>query len=455
VRSAVAGRLHRAAVVSRDRVLRRFWVSQMVSEMGDWIGLLGIAALLYENTGLALAASASLAALYLPYLFAPLLVGWTAKIPPRRLLIVADFLRAGLILLLLVPDLPAWSLLGLVFLASVPTSVYEATRAAAVPEYAPDEETREDALVLFQSTQQAASMLGFLVGGAALALVGFGAAIGLNALSFLVSGLLLLGVPRIDPLAEVTESARGLLRSGIRALVGRPVLRQAVILSVVSASTIMAGESLVVVYATDFGHPGIAGPLAALMAFVAAVLGLILPRRRGSADLMRLSAITMVGGGVLAILAFGLPDSIVPAIVGYIGLGIISAPGALTYVVAVREMAPAIRAPVFALVQVVLMGGQAAVAVLAGSLADLTSVGTSIALWQVPTVMVSIWILAASLIAFAMTAVAQRRAQAALRRARAAPRPVAVRPQSPAPSAAPPASRVVREPETPVLPTSN
>ena len=105
--SAIAGRLHRVVVVSRDPVLRRFWVSQMVSEMGDWIGLLGIAALLYENTGLALAASASLAALYLPYLFAPLLVGWTAKIPPRTLLIGADFLRAALILLLLVPGLPA------------------------------------------------------------------------------------------------------------------------------------------------------------------------------------------------------------------------------------------------------------------------------------------------------------------------------------------------------------
>ena len=168
----MGGRLRRVAVVSRDPVLRRFWISQMVSEMGDWIGLLGIAALLYAHTDLALAASASLAALYLPYLFAPLLVGWTAKIPPRTLLIGADVLRAGLILLLLVPGLPAWALLAIVFLASVPTSVYEATRAAAVPEYAPDEETREDALVLFQSTQQAATMLGFLVGGAALALVG-------------------------------------------------------------------------------------------------------------------------------------------------------------------------------------------------------------------------------------------------------------------------------------------
>jgi MFS family permease len=397
VEPAVAARLRRVMVVSRDRALRRFWISQMVSEMGDWIGLLGIAALLYESTNLALAASASLAALYLPYLFAPWLVGWASKIPPRTLLIGADFLRAGLILLLLVP-MPAWALLGLVFLASVPTSIYEATRAAAVPEYAPDDDTREDALVLFQSTQQVASMLGFLLGGAALALIGFHAAIALNAASFFVSGLLLLGVPRLDAFVAATESVRGILRGGFTALTGRPMLRRAVLLSVVSASTIMAGEALVVVYATDFGKPGIAGPFAALMAFISAILGLVLPRWGSSEELMRVSALTMIGGGLLSILAFSLPPGFATGIVAYVGLGIVSAPGALTYVVAVREMAPAIRAPVFAIVQVALMGGQALVAVLAGSLADHTSVGTSIALWQVPTIVFSVGILTTSFV---------------------------------------------------------
>jgi len=455
VRSAISGRLRRVAVVSRDPVLRRFWVSQMVSEMGDWIGLLGIAALLYKNTGLAIAASGSLAALYLPYLFAPLLVGWASKIPPRRLLIGADFLRAALILLLLVPELSAWALLVLVFLASVPTSVYEATRAAAVPEYASDEETREDALVLFQSTQQIAGMLGFLLGGAALALVGFVAAIGLNALSFVASGLLLLGVPKLAPLAAVTDTARGLLRNGVRALVGRPMLRRAVLLSAVSASTIMAGEALVVVYATELDHPGYAGPFAALMAFVAAVLGLVLPRRRGSAELMRLSAMTMIAGGVLAVAAFALPVSFVPGVLGYIGLGIISAPGALTYVVAVREMAPAIRAPVFALVQVVLMGGQAAVAVLAGSLADRTSVGSSIALWQLPTIAVSVWVLATVLVAYLAQVVARTKKAATARPTPDVPRPVVESPRSPEPSPAPRVSRAPRARERPALPTKN
>lgn len=455
LRTAVSGRLRRAAIVSRDPILRRFWVSQMVSEMGDWIGLLGIAALLYQTTGSALAASSSVAALYLPYLFAPILVGWTSKIAPRTLLIGADLLRAGLILLLLVPGLPTLVLLALVFLASVPTSVYEATRAAAVPEYAPDEETREDALVLFQSTQQAASMLGFLVGGAALVLVGFNAAIGLNAASFVVSAVLLLGVPRIPPLADVTDSARGLLRNGLRALVGRPLLRRAVLLSAISASTIMAGEALVVVYATKLDHPGYAGPFAALMAFVAALLGLVLPRRQSSAELMRVSALTMIVGGVLAIAAFVMPPSVVPGVVGYVGLGIISAPGALTYVVAVREMAPAIRAPVFALVQVVLMGGQAAVALLAGSLADLTSVNTSIALWQLPTIVVSVWVLAAAATAFVVRLVAPARSQGSTRPALDAPPPAADPQRSPAPSRAPAVSPVAREREKPALPARN
>jgi MFS family permease len=178
---------------------------------------------------------------------------------------------------------------------------------------------------------------------------------------------------------------------------------------VIGASTIMAGEALVVVYATELEHPGYAGPLAALMAFVAALLGLVLPRRRSSDDLLRLSALTMLGGSALAVLAFTFKPDEMPGIVGYIGLGIVSAPGALTYVVAVREMEPQIRASVFALVQVAMMGGQAAVAVLAGGLADWTSVERSVALWQLPTVALSTWVLIASLAGAAFVHLSRRR----------------------------------------------
>jgi hypothetical protein len=81
----------------------------------------------------------------------------------------------------------------------------------------------------------------------------------------------------------------------------------------------------------------------------------------------------------------------------------------LTYVVAVREMEPQIRASVFALVQVAMMGGQAAVAVLAGGLADWTSVERSVALWQLPTVALSTWVLIASLVGVVFVRVTRRR----------------------------------------------
>jgi hypothetical protein len=411
----------------------------MLSEIGDWIGLLGIAALLYQQTGQAVVASASLAALYLPYLFAPWLVGLCARIPPRTLLIGADLLRGGIVLMLLLP-LPAWALLLLVFVASVPTSVYEATRAAAVPEYAPDPETQDDALVLFQSTQQAATMVGFLLGGAALAFIGYEAAIILNAVSFLLSGLMLVGVPYLAPFSDHTDSAMRLARSGIKALRGHAILRRALVLSIVSASTIMAGEALVVVYGAEIGHSGLAGPLAATTAAVAAVLALVLPRHLASDGLMRVSEISMVVGGLVAIVVFAMNPNLVWGFAGYLALGVMSAPGALTYVVAVREMVPVIRAPVFALAQVGLMGGQALVAVAAGQLADMLGhVGQAVALWQIPTVVLALWWLA--------------------RRSTATPVPVVppqadVVPESPRPSVPPVVSPPVGAPEKPALPAT-
>ena len=435
--TAILARVQSAGAVAGNRVLRRFWVSQMLSEIGDWVGLLGIAALLYEQTGQAVVASASLAALYLPYLFAPWLVGVCSRIPPRTLLIGADLLRGGIIMMLLLP-LPAWALLLLVFLASIPTSVYDATRAAAVPEYAPDPETRDDALVLFQSTQQAATMLGFLLGGAALVFIGYEAAIILNAVSFLISGLLLVGVPYLAPLTDHTKSAMLLVRAGVGALRGHTVLRRAIVLSVISASTIMAGESLVVVYGVEIAHSGLAGPLAAVMAAVAAVLSLMLPRHLPSRGLLRVSEITMVVGGLLAIVAFVLAPSIISGFSGYIALGIISATGTLTYIVAVREMVPSIRAPVFALAQVGLMGGQAMVAVAAGQLADsLGSVGLAVALWQLPTVLVALWWFVRPVRAI---------------QAPAGTPPEAAVPESPTPSAPPAESPPAGEPERSELP---
>ena len=107
-------------------------------------------------------------------------------------------------------------------------------------------------------------MLGFLLGRAPpWPLLGLrSGAIGLNAVSFLLSALLLIGIPSIAPLAGVTTAGSGLLVAraaradgGDRCCVARSLL------SVVSASTIMAGEALVVVYAERARAPRLRRPV--------------------------------------------------------------------------------------------------------------------------------------------------------------------------------------------------
>jgi len=386
----VVGRLWDAVRVAREPALRRFWFSQMASEIGDWVGLLGVAALLYQVTDKAVYAAASVTALYLPYLLSPWLTALCAKLPPRQLLIGADLLRAAIIPLLLIPHLSPWLLLLLVFVSALPTPVYEATRSAVVPEYAPDETTLDDALVLFQSTQQAANTFGFLLGGLVLATVHVEAALLLNALSYLVSALLLLGIPSLPPIASVTTSASSLITEGLRALRRQPLLRRTVTLAVVSASTIMAGEALVVVYAGEVGHSGLSGVFAAATTSVAAVAALVLPRHYDSPTLLRIVATTLGLGAAVAMLLFALVPGVLVGLAGYVALGLISAPGALTYVVAVREMSLQVRASVFSMVQVLLMGGQALVALAAGRLADEIGVGAAIGVLQLPTLLLAV-----------------------------------------------------------------
>jgi hypothetical protein len=386
---AAMGRARSAMAVGRDPVLRKFWLSQIASEIGDWVGFLGVAYLLYVKTGLPAYAAATTAALYLPYLLAPWLTGFTALIPPKQLLVACDVIRAALLPLLLLNFSPQ-VLLILLFVASLPTPVYEATRSAVVPDYAPDDDTLDDALALFQSTQATANMLGLVAGGASIVLLGPKGAVLVNALSFLVSALLLLRLPAVAPVTRQFDKARHLVREGFDALRHRRSLRRAVLLAVVSASTIMAGESLVVVYADRTSHPGLAGPLAALTPAVAALLGIVLPRQRSSMGLLRLSAVVVAFGATASLWLFLLPMTPWWGALGFVALGVVSAPGTLMYIVAVREMPGTVRTPVFAIVQVMLMGGQATVALVAGRLADAVDVARVIALLQIPTLVIGI-----------------------------------------------------------------
>ncbi|MDP9184490.1 MAG: MFS transporter, partial [Actinomycetota bacterium] len=205
----------------------RLWLAQIVSNVGDWAYVLAVATILAANLGGATLIR-SMALLVLVEGLSSALVGLLIAGPivdrfsRRRVMVVADVGRCLLVASLLLPAVP--SSLHLVIVAGglgAFRSLFQPALMSALPSVVDD-----DALVTANGIMTGTFHLGIMVGpaiGAALVVaVGTGAAITVNALSFGVSALLLLGLrlPRptgergdFSPVADLVDGARYILGS--------------------------------------------------------------------------------------------------------------------------------------------------------------------------------------------------------------------------------------------------
>src|SRR5918992_2590834 len=82
----------------RQRAFRRLAVAQAVSQLGDWIGEIALAVLVYERTGSALATAALfLATGFGPAFAAPVLSARIETAPPRAALPVLHAMQVALL----------------------------------------------------------------------------------------------------------------------------------------------------------------------------------------------------------------------------------------------------------------------------------------------------------------------------------------------------------------------
>ncbi|MGA6161928.1 MFS transporter [Amycolatopsis magusensis] len=175
----------------RVREFRALWFAELLSVAGDQLARVALAVLVFDRTS-----SAALTALTYALTFVPsilggfLLSGLADRFPRRAVLVVTDCARAGLALLMAVPGLPLpvlWACVGLLSVASGP---FKAASMALLPQVVPGERYAQ-ALALRQVTGQSAQLAGFAGGGALLVVLEPHLALGLNALTFLVSAILI------------------------------------------------------------------------------------------------------------------------------------------------------------------------------------------------------------------------------------------------------------------------
>jgi MFS family permease len=216
-----------------EPVFRRYWCGQAVSHLGDRMTPVALAFAVLELTGSATDLGLVVAAGTVP-LAVLLLVGgvWADRLERRVVMLVADAVRAVvqalLAVLLLTGTARVWHLAVLAAAAGAAQAFFQPAATGMVPHVvSPARLGQANALVGL--SQNAAMIVGPLLAGVLVAAASPGAAIAVDAATFVVSAVFLLRLrPRPFEPAERT-SFLGELAGGFREVSSRPWLAAMVV----------------------------------------------------------------------------------------------------------------------------------------------------------------------------------------------------------------------------------
>ncbi|WP_113691436.1 MFS transporter [Amycolatopsis albispora] len=190
----------------RVREFRALWFAELLSVAGDQLARVALAVLVFDRTASALLTALTYALTFVPSVLGGfLLAGLADRFPRRAVLVVTDSLRAGIALLMAVPGLPLPVLWACAALLSVASGPFKAASMALLPQVVPGERYPQ-ALALRQVTGQSAQLAGFAGGGALLVVLEPHVALGLNALTFLLSAILVRAGVRHRPAAAASRA---------------------------------------------------------------------------------------------------------------------------------------------------------------------------------------------------------------------------------------------------------
>jgi MFS family permease len=251
--------------VLRVREFQALFLSQGLSLMGDQVARIAIALLVYDRTGSAFAASATFACSYLTWLLGgPFLSAVADRYPRRTVMVACDLARAALVPVLLLPDLPLWAVFAVLVLVGLLAPPFDSSRSATLPDVL-DEQQYPVGNAVMNLLMQGGQAAGFLVGGLLVAGFGTSGALALDALTFLLSALLVATLVKARVAGLVHEDQTSLLREaaqGVSTVRRHPTLRWLLAWGLLGAAATIAPEGLATAVADRQGEgPAVAGLL--------------------------------------------------------------------------------------------------------------------------------------------------------------------------------------------------
>jgi MFS family permease len=196
-------------LLGRSPAFRLLFLATLASNLGTWIAVIALTVDIYDRTHSGTWVSALLIADFLPAVAIGLVLGpFVDRLNRKRLLIAADLLRCGVFVGLVFATTPGQIVL-LALVAGFATGFFRPAAFAGLPNLVDDADLN-DASSMLRSVEYLASTVGTLVGGIVVAASGPHLGYWLNAVTFLVSAVLITGIAASLLQTEKAES-RGYL----------------------------------------------------------------------------------------------------------------------------------------------------------------------------------------------------------------------------------------------------
>jgi MFS family permease len=230
----------------------------VLSTVGDELARVALTVLVYTRTGSPLLSALAFAISYVPWLLGgPVLSALADRLPRHRVLIATDALRAVVVAVMVLPGLPLGVLLGLLFVVSLGAPPFESARSALQADVLEGERYAVASSVT-NVFLQLTSVVGFVLGGALVAVTDARVVLLLDAGTFLVSAVwLTFGLQRRPaPTAQDGAAPTSLWQdavAGLRHIAGNGRARAIVVVLWVGSLFAYAPEGLAAPFAAQLG----------------------------------------------------------------------------------------------------------------------------------------------------------------------------------------------------------
>lgn len=215
--------------VFQNRSFTLLWIGQLISSMGNALTALAASILVYRVTGSAESVGLMLIATSGPTLVIGLIAGvYVDRLDRKRIILVADLLRA--ILILLIPFLISFNinwLYVIVALTSAITQFFDSAHASILPEVVPEKDL-STATSMMAVSSLGSTTIGFAAAGFIATSLNINWAFYLDGTSYLISALLIFNTHVPDRLITEETSVRAIgrnLRAGLNVVGQTSILR--------------------------------------------------------------------------------------------------------------------------------------------------------------------------------------------------------------------------------------